>query len=184
MRRLEAGAVFDVALLAGSTCADIDLAGLAALAAAAPRLPILVAADDVDSARARAILAGGAHGFLPTSLSLETLLEALECLCGGGRYLPTILAEPIATPAAAAPPDALTRRQREVLAEICEGKSNKRIADTLRVSESTVKAHVKAIIRRLGVANRTQAALLAAGAEPATNRPAAAGPLRAAAPHG
>ncbi len=55
----------------------------------------------------------------------------------------------------------LTRRQRDVLALISVGKSNKLIADALNMSESTVKAHVKQIIRRLKVANRTQAALLA-----------------------
>jgi DNA-binding NarL/FixJ family response regulator len=55
----------------------------------------------------------------------------------------------------------LTRRQRDVLALISEGQSNKLIADALGMSESTVKAHVKQIIRRLHVVNRTQAALLA-----------------------
>jgi len=55
----------------------------------------------------------------------------------------------------------LTRRQRDVLALISEGKSNKLIADALTMTESTVKAHVKQIIKRLHVANRTQAALLA-----------------------
>jgi len=55
----------------------------------------------------------------------------------------------------------LTRRQRDVLTLIAEGKSNKLIADALKMSESTVKAHVKQIIKRLNVVNRTQAALLA-----------------------
>jgi DNA-binding NarL/FixJ family response regulator len=67
-----------------------------------------------------------------------------------------------AVPAAErAPWRALTPRQRDVLALIAEGKANKLIADALNMSESTVKAHVKQIIRRLKVANRTQAALLA-----------------------
>jgi DNA-binding NarL/FixJ family response regulator len=57
----------------------------------------------------------------------------------------------------------LTRRQRDVLGLIAQGKSNKLIADALSMSESTVKAHVKQIIKRLHVANRTQAALLATG---------------------
>jgi DNA-binding NarL/FixJ family response regulator len=57
----------------------------------------------------------------------------------------------------------LTRRQRDVLALISQGKSNKLIADALTMSESTVKAHVKQIIKRLNVANRTQAALVATG---------------------
>jgi DNA-binding NarL/FixJ family response regulator len=69
-----------------------------------------------------------------------------------------------ATPEAACLPwQALTRRQRDVLALISEGRSNKLIGDALRMSESTVKAHVKQIIRRLHVVNRTQAALLATG---------------------
>ena len=70
----------------------------------------------------------------------------------------------------------MTRRQRDVLALISEGKSNKLIADALNMSESTVKAHVKQIIRRLKVANRTQAALLAtarAGSRRALTRRAA-----------
>jgi DNA-binding NarL/FixJ family response regulator len=67
-----------------------------------------------------------------------------------------------AAPTAERPPwRALTRRQCDVLALIAEGKANKLIADALNMSESTVKAHVKQIIRRLNVANRTQAALLA-----------------------
>jgi DNA-binding NarL/FixJ family response regulator len=67
-----------------------------------------------------------------------------------------------AVPAAERPPwCALTPRQCDVLALIAEGKANKLIADALNMSESTVKAHVKQIIRRLKVANRTQAALLA-----------------------
>jgi len=58
----------------------------------------------------------------------------------------------------------LTRRQCDVLALISEGKSNKLIADALTMTESTVKAHVKQIIKRLHVANRTQAALIASRA--------------------
>jgi DNA-binding NarL/FixJ family response regulator len=88
----------------------------------------------------------------------------LERIRAGGTYVPLALTE---TPPAAPPPRSeglwreLTRRQRDVLALISEGKPNKLIADALNMSESTVKAHVKQIIRRLNVANRTQAALLA-----------------------
>lgn len=73
----------------------------------------------------------GARGFLPTSQSLKVLVGAFERVRAGGSYV------------------------------IAEGKPNKLIADALQMSESTVKAHVKQIIRRLHVANRTQAALLA-----------------------
>ena len=81
----------------------------------------------------------------------------------GATYIPLLLTEP---QTGSAPPEGpwreLTRRQCDVLALIAEGLSNRLIAAALTMTESTVKAHVKQIIRRLNVANRTQAALLAA----------------------
>lgn len=159
---IQHGEEFDVILLGGSTCARIDLVDVALLAAAAPRTPILVAAECDDSERAHAILRVGARGFLPTSHSLKILLGALERVRTGGTYVPLVLTEAAsAAPVQRTPWQELTRRQRDVLELIAEGKSNKLIADALQMSESTVKAHVKQIIRRLNVANRTQAALVA-----------------------
>jgi len=162
---VQQGQKFDVILLGGSTCAHIDLDDIALLAAAVPQSPILVAAECDDPQRAHAMLRAGARGFLPTSHSLKVLMGALERVRAGGTYVPLALTE---TAAAAAPQRSegspwrqLTRRQRDVLALISEGKPNKTIANALNMSESTVKAHVKQIIRRLNVANRTQAALLA-----------------------
>jgi DNA-binding NarL/FixJ family response regulator len=162
------GERFEVILLGASTCAHIDLSDLALLSAAAPEAPILVTADCDDTESARVILRSGARGFLPTSLGLKVLMGALERMRAGGTYVPLLLTEPV-------PPDPverardtpwreLTRRQRDVLALISEGKSNKLIADALTMTESTVKAHVKQIIKRLHVANRTQAALIASRA--------------------
>ena len=151
---------FDVILLGGSTCSQIDLGDISSLAAAAPHTPILVAADCDDPARAHRILRAGARGFLPASHSLKVLIGALERVRSGGTYVPLTLTEAAPT-AERAPWSALTRRQCDVLALIAQGKANKLIADALNMSESTVKAHVKQIIRRLNVANRTQAALIA-----------------------
>jgi DNA-binding NarL/FixJ family response regulator len=160
VQRVLHGEEFDVILLGGSTCSQIDLVDIASLAAAVPQTPILVAADCDDPERAYLILHAGARGFLPASHSLKVLIGALERVRAGGTYVPLTLTE--AVPAAErAPWRALTRRQCDVLALIAEGKANKLIADALNMSESTVKAHVKQIIRRLNVANRTQAALLA-----------------------
>ena len=166
VRLIQRGEEFDVILLAGSTCAHIGLSDIAALAAVAPHTPILVAAECDDAERAHAILRAGARGFLPTSHGLKVLMGALERVRAGGTYVPLALTE--ATPARSGgrraqrmPWRELTRRQCDVLERITEGKSNKLIADALNMSESTVKAHVKQIIRRLNVANRTQAALLA-----------------------
>jgi DNA-binding NarL/FixJ family response regulator len=163
---LRQGAGFSVILLGGSTCRKIDLVDIARLAAASPQTPILAVADCEDPERARTILRAGARGFLPMSLGLKILVAALERVRTGGTFVPLVLNDPPACEVAPEPPDrpeqALTRRQRDVLALIAEGQSNKLIADALRMSESTVKAHVKQIIRRLHVVNRTQAALLAA----------------------
>ena len=92
-------------------------------------------------------------------------MGALERMRTGGTYVPLALSEPVSSGAAERarhnPWPELTRRQRDVLALISEGKPNKVIGDALTMTESTVKAHVKQIIKRLHVANRTQAALLA-----------------------
>jgi len=162
------GAGFEVILLGGSTCAHIDLGDLALLSAAASETPILVTADCDDAEAARVILRSGARGFLPTTLGLKVLMGALERMRVGGTYVPLSLTERILPDrpegARETPWRELTRRQCDVLALISEGKSNKLIADALTMTESTVKAHVKQIIRRLHVANRTQAALIASRA--------------------
>ena len=166
-RLIARGDPFTVILLGAATCREIRLTDIELLSAAAPGTPILVAAECEDRRRALAILRAGARGFVPTNLSLKVLLAALERVRVGGTYVPLALSAPVAGGVAEslAPPWCeLTRRQREVLALISEGLSNKLIAAALATTESTVKAHVKGIIRRLRVANRTQAALLAARA--------------------
>jgi DNA-binding NarL/FixJ family response regulator len=164
-RLIQRGEEFDVILLGGSICANVDLVDIGLLAAAAPHTPILVAAECDDPGRAHAILRAGARGFLPTSHSLKVLMGALERVRAGGNYVPLALSEARPTPISGRPQSSpwreLTRRQRDVLTLIAEGKSNKLIANALKMSESTVKAHVKQIIKRLNVVNRTQAALLA-----------------------
>jgi DNA-binding NarL/FixJ family response regulator len=166
VRLIERGARFAVILLGGSSCRQISLTDLDLLLAAAPGTPILVAADCDDRMRALALIGAGARGFLPTNLSLKVLLAALERVRGGAAYLPLLLTEPETGGGGPQSPwCGLTRRQREVLALIAEGLPNRLIGAALTMTESTVKAHVKQIIRRLNVANRTQAAMLAARAD-------------------
>jgi DNA-binding NarL/FixJ family response regulator len=166
VQRIRRGEGFDVIVMGASTCAHIDLSDLALLCSAVPEIPILVTADCEDPGRARVILRHGARGFLPTSLGLKVLIGALERVRSGGTYIPLAITAPkplamVADGARQTPWRELTRRQRDVLALISEGKSNKLIADALTMTESTVKAHVKQIIKRLNVTNRTQAALIA-----------------------
>lgn len=162
---LRQGARFSVILLGAATSWQVDLVDLAMLAGAVGETPILVVAECDDGERARMILRGGAKGFVPMSHGLKVLVAALERLRTGGTFVPLALTEADRSRAPDdkehAPRRLLTRRQRDVLALISEGRSNKLIADALGMSESTVKAHVKQIIRRLNVVNRTQAALIA-----------------------
>lgn len=165
------GGHFDLVLVGAATADLVELRQIEALRRALPETPIVVVAETDNPQRARQILSTGARGFLPASLSLRVLMGAIDLVLAGGVYVPSSLIE--GGPARAGawqgaggpaePWSELTRRQRDVLALISQGKSNKLIADALTMSESTVKAHVKQIIKRLNVANRTQAALVATG---------------------
>jgi DNA-binding NarL/FixJ family response regulator len=168
----EGGQHFDLVLVGAATAEHVDIEELEELRCNLPDSPIVVAAENDSPHRARLILKAGARGFLPTSLSLKVMMGALDLVMAGGVYVPSSLIEANQAPRPGAEPSPrsrgealrdLTRRQRDVLSHISQGKSNKLIADALSMSESTVKAHVKQIIKRLHVANRTQAALLATG---------------------
>lgn len=118
-------------------------------------------------------LDNGALGFIPKTDSREVLLGALRLILAGGTYIPPeILArEPaVAAEASKLPPEkrpspselGLTERQVDVLALVMQGKSNKLICRALDLAEPTVKNHVSAILKALGVTNRTEAVLAVA----------------------
>ena len=165
------GSRLDLVLVGAATADHIELRQVEALRRAFPDTPLVVVAETDNPQRARQILSTGARGFLPTSLSLRVLMGAIDLVLAGGVYVPSTLIEGSqsrpgtwqTTATVSEPWSELTRRQRDVLGLISQGKSNKLIADALSMSESTVKAHVKQIIKRLNVANRTQAALVATG---------------------
>jgi DNA-binding NarL/FixJ family response regulator len=174
LHSLATGASCDLVLMGAATAEHVDLAQLEAVRESLPDAPTVVIAENGNPHRARQILSAGARGFLPTSLSLKVLIGALDLVLAGGVYVPSSLLDNAPQRHAGwegedrpvEPWSELTRRQRDVLALISQGKSNKLIADALSMSESTVKAHVKQIIKRLHVSNRTQAALLATGHGP------------------
>ena len=119
-------------------------------------------------------LDGGALGFIPKTGSREVLLSALRLILAGGIYIPpeilshapAVAPEPShSVPAGKRPSPAelgLTERQVEVLALMMQGKSNKLICRALDLAEPTVKNHVSAILKALGVTNRTEAVLAVA----------------------
>ncbi|HVA15215.1 MAG TPA: response regulator transcription factor [Stellaceae bacterium] len=188
----DGGNRFDLLLICAATADHIDLRQIETLRHHLPDTPIVAVAETDNPQRARQVLSTGARGFLPTSLSLRVLIGAIDLVLAGGVYVPSSLIEGGSAnrastwsdqPATVEPWSGLTRRQRDVLALISQGKSNKLIADALSMSESTVKAHVKQIIKRLNVANRTQAALVATGRGMFPHQPYAGnGSAEAAAP--
>ncbi|HEY6943001.1 response regulator transcription factor [Dokdonella sp.] len=131
-----------------------------------PGLPIVVVSAHEESAVIARAVAHGASGYIPKSASIGTIVEAIRGVLAGEVWLPESLVgtgaslEPGEADAAARIAD-LTPQQFRVLAMIAEGLLNKQIAYDLGVSEATVKAHMTAIMRKLGVGNRTQVALLA-----------------------
>lgn len=121
---------------------------------------IVVVSGEQDGATIRRVIDAGAAGFIPKSASPEVLFAALELVTAGGCYLPPhALDETPETPRerVSSLVENLTERQRAVLARAIQGKINKVIADELNVAEGTVKAHLSAAYRVLGVANRAEA---------------------------
>jgi DNA-binding NarL/FixJ family response regulator len=103
-------------------------------------------------------LEAGARGYIIKGMPAATMLDALRRVQSGARYLPP----PVEKILEARVPDSdLSPREREVLALIVAGKSNKEIAAALGISRATVKFHVSVIFSRMGVEDRTQAAVAA-----------------------
>ncbi|MCW2237769.1 response regulator [Azospirillum canadense] len=147
-----------------------------------PRTLLVVVSASEKRSDLLAALENGAAGFIPKSSSAKVLLGALQLVLAGGVYLPeqAIRGERMTDHGAAynvggggageddalgqlAGSEQLTPRQRDVLNRLRDGKSNKQIAHELGLTEGTVKVHVTAILRQLGVRNRTQAAITANG---------------------
>lgn len=103
----------------------------------------------------------GADGFIPKSLAADSLINAINFVLLGERYFPFEFAPAAPTPEADATFSDLSGREKQTLEQLSKGLSNKEIARVLGIQEVTVKLHVKNLFAKLGVTNRTQAALLA-----------------------
>jgi DNA-binding NarL/FixJ family response regulator len=127
---------------------------------------VLVLTSDTGAASASLALRAGAAGVLYKDVDPDALVRAIRSVHDGHLLLAPGAAGMLVHSAGAGGQawggmDALTRREREVLAELAKGRSNREIARALQVSEKTVKAHVSSVLAKLGVQDRTQAALLA-----------------------
>ena len=162
---LEAGRTPDIILL-DLNLPDVNgLDGLMRLRARVPRLPIIVVSSMSDNRMISATLQAGASGFVPKHSQRGVFQQAFRTIEAGGIYTP----DGYIAPASQAPESddavarlsSLTKQQARILKLICDGKLNKQIAFDLSIAETTVKAHVTAIMRKLGVQSRTQAVLIA-----------------------
>jgi DNA-binding NarL/FixJ family response regulator len=160
--------------LAAERCPDVilldlklpGLDGIAVLNELASRdcpARVLVLTSVTDPASASLALRSGAAGVLYKDVDPDALVRAIRAVHDGHLLLAPQAAGSLMRSAGASRGglDALTAREREVLAELARGRSNREIARALHVSEKTVKAHVSSVLAKLGVQDRTQAALLA-----------------------
>lgn len=99
----------------------------------------------------------GASGFIPKSSDTPTLMKALGIMLAGGVYLPPRVGGVVATPALAEAVAGLSPRQMDCLLKLVQGKPNKTIARELDIAESTIKTHLAAAFKALGVNNRAEA---------------------------
>lgn len=157
----------DLVLLDLSMPDAVGLDGLQRIRAAHPALPVIVCSADDDPRTVREALRFGAAGYLPKSSGAALTRHALGIVRSGGTYVPSealreaATQDPASAPRTSAEVEALTPRQERVLELMERGLSNKAIGRELGIGEITVKAHVSAILRKLGVDNRVQAVLVA-----------------------
>lgn len=162
--RLKEKADWDLVLLDLNMPGAHGFSGLVLLRGQYPQIPVMMISAQEDAAVVARAREFGAAGFIPKSSPLETLQQAVRAVLDGDEWWPPQLQEPVSVSAEAKAASAglasLTPQQFRVLSMVCDGLLNKQIAYELSVSEATIKAHVTAIFRKLGVRTRTQAALL------------------------
>jgi len=166
-RELDRDAEIDLILLDLSMPGVRGFSGLMYLRAQYPSVPIIVVSANDDPAVIRRCMDFGASGFIPKTLGIEAIRAAIARVLEGGLWTPPGIDIGAVSEAAGLVTRlaSLTPQQVRVLMMLSEGLLNKQIAYELGVSEATIKAHVSAILEKLGVESRTQAVIAAAKIE-------------------
>lgn len=141
------------------------LEGLMTLRTHREGVPVVIVSGDESPTTIQAAIDAGAMGYVPKSSTPQVLLAAIRLILAGGVYLPThvlpggheVESAPVNDTGASGGLAMLTRRQREVLMKVVQGKPNKVIARELNIAECTVKSHLSTAYRMLDVDSRTEA---------------------------
>lgn len=162
-RTLEQRSDWDLVLLDLNMPGAYGFSGLVLLRSQYPQIPVVVISAQEEADVVQRARDFGASGFIPKSSPLELLQQSVREVLEGGVCWPQIQGDAAALTdeqqEVSARLASLTPQQFRVLTMVCDGLLNKQIAWELNVSEATIKAHVTAIFRKLGVRTRTQAAL-------------------------
>ncbi len=170
---VDSGQEFDLVIFDLKLPDVIGISGFLNLRDRLPMTPILVVSSLASPEVVHRLIEQGAFGFMPKDSSAQEITEAVLGIASGHKYVhqdfQSALSNVTETTVEAEDPHsklaALTPQQKRVMKLICAGKPNKVIAYELDLAEATVKAHITALLRRLGVQNRTQAAVLAEAAQ-------------------
>ncbi len=142
---------------------EASISALKVLSELAPRIPVIVLAYRNDAELARTAICHGAKGYIPVTMGFEITVEAVRFVLAGGTYVPMdcLLARDARgdVPSQPPTPGLVTARELVVIRAIQKGKSNKVIAYDLNMSESTVKVHIRNIMKKLNAKNRTDVAI-------------------------
>ncbi len=162
-RELARGEQVDLILLDLAMPGVSGFSGLLYLRSQHPEIPVVIVSGTEDRDVIRRCVEVGAAGFIPKSSEVETMHEAFQVVLAGDIWIPDDVGVPDVPDAGVVDMmrrlSSLTPQQLRVLMMLTQGLLNKQIAYELKVSEATVKAHVSAILQKLGVDSRTQAVI-------------------------
>lgn len=143
------------------------LSGFMKIKEKTPDIPVIVISAITTEGVVQSVMAAGAAGFIPKDTGRQTFQNAMRDIWNGKTYVPPGYTLPTRAQATDRSVETISRKiahlsqqQTRILSLICEGMPNKLIAYEMQLAEATVKAHITALLRRLGVHNRTQAAML------------------------
>jgi DNA-binding NarL/FixJ family response regulator len=154
-------AIVIVSWLEGSN--EVNTNVLNALSVLVPNVPVVVLGQTNDVDLARTAIRHGAKGYIPCTLGFDITVEAVRFVLAGGTYVPmdcvlgtgpSVLASPVPRP-----PGGVTAREVAVIRALQQGKPNKVIAYELNMCESTVKVHVRNLMKKMKAKNRTDLAI-------------------------